>query len=43
MQVRRRLLAQAMLLGDKAIPNQTVLRRHAADSVRVFLAAYGAK
>lgn len=34
---------QAMLLGDKAIPNQTVLRRHAADSVRVFLAAYGAK
>lgn len=32
---------RAMLLGDAAIPRLTALRRHAADSVRVFLAAYG--
>lgn len=32
---------RAMLLGDAAIPRPTALRRHAADSVRVFLAAYG--
>lgn len=34
-------LNQAMLLGDAAIPGPTALRRHAADAVRVFLAAYG--
>jgi AcrR family transcriptional regulator len=34
-------LNQAMLLGDKAIPRQAELRRHAAEGVRVFLAAYG--
>ncbi|MET0941649.1 MAG: TetR/AcrR family transcriptional regulator [Mesorhizobium sp.] len=34
-------LNQAMLLGDEAIPTQAELRRHAADGVRVFLAAYG--
>lgn len=34
-------LNQAMLLGDEAIPKPAVLRRHAADGVRVFLAAYG--
>jgi TetR/AcrR family transcriptional regulator, mexJK operon transcriptional repressor len=32
---------QAMLLGDKAIPSAAELRRHAADAVRAFLAAYG--
>ncbi|PWK68451.1 TetR/AcrR family transcriptional regulator [Aminobacter sp. AP02] len=32
---------QAMLLGDSAIPSPEELRRHAADGVRVFLAAYG--
>ena len=32
---------QAMLLGDDAIPSPAVLRRHAADGARVFLAAYG--
>jgi AcrR family transcriptional regulator len=31
---------RAMLLGDKAIPGKAALRRHAADAVRVFLAAY---
>lgn len=31
----------AMLLGDESIPKQAALRRHAVDSVRVFLAAYG--
>ena len=36
-------LNRAMLLGDKAIPKQAVLRRHAAECVRVFLAAYGTK
>ena len=34
-------LNQAMLLGDGAIPKPPALRRHASDSVRVFLAAYG--
>jgi hypothetical protein len=32
---------RAMLLGDEAIPTQAELRRHAAEGVRVFLAAYG--
>ena len=32
---------QVMLLGDKAIPSAAARRRHAADAVRVFLAAYG--
>jgi AcrR family transcriptional regulator len=36
-------LNRAMLLGDDAIPKQAVLRRHAAECVRVFLAAYGRK
>ncbi|HUB44870.1 MAG TPA: TetR/AcrR family transcriptional regulator [Acetobacteraceae bacterium] len=34
-------LNQAMLLGDAGIPKPAALRRHAADAVRVFLAAYG--
>jgi TetR/AcrR family transcriptional regulator, mexJK operon transcriptional repressor len=34
-------LNQAMLLGDDAIPEPRELRRHAAEGVRVFLAAYG--
>lgn len=34
-------LNQAMLLGDTAIPKPAELRRHAAEGVRVFLAAYG--
>lgn len=34
-------LNRAMLLGDDAIPKPAVLRRHVAESVRVFLAAYG--
>jgi TetR/AcrR family transcriptional repressor of mexJK operon len=34
-------LNRAMLLGDEAIPPPAELRRHAAESVRVFLAAYG--
>ncbi len=34
-------LNQAMLLGDGAIPKPTELRRHAAEGVRTFLAAYG--
>lgn len=32
---------RAMLLGDEAIPTEAVLRQHAAEGVRVFLAAYG--
>jgi TetR/AcrR family transcriptional repressor of mexJK operon len=36
-------LNKAMLLGDGAIPKPTALRRHAAEGVRVFLAAYGKK
>ncbi|MCV0369724.1 TetR/AcrR family transcriptional regulator C-terminal domain-containing protein [Filomicrobium sp.] len=31
---------KAMLLGDEAIPSPAALRQHAADAVRVFLAAY---
>jgi TetR/AcrR family transcriptional repressor of mexJK operon len=34
---------RAMLLGDDAIPKHGALRRHAAECVRVFLAAYGKK
>ena len=34
-------LSKAMLLGDDAIPKPAALRRHAAEAVRVFLAAYG--
>jgi AcrR family transcriptional regulator len=33
-------LNKAMLLGDEAIPKPSALRRHAAEGVRVFLAAY---
>jgi AcrR family transcriptional regulator len=36
-------LNRAMLLGDGAIPQPAELRRHAAEGVRVFLAAYGRK
>ena len=36
-------LNRAMLLGDGAIPKPAELRRHAAEGVRVFLAAYGEK
>ncbi|MBP1870430.1 HTH-type transcriptional regulator QacR [Ensifer adhaerens] len=31
----------AMLLGDRAIPDADALRSHARESVRIFLAAYG--
>lgn len=34
-------LNRAMLLGDEAIPGPEELKRHAAEGVRVFLAAYG--
>ena len=34
-------LNRVMLLGDGAIPAPAALRRHAAESVRMFLAAYG--
>ena len=34
-------LNRAMLLGDDAIPAAAALRRHVAEGVRVFLAAYG--
>lgn len=34
-------LNRAMLLGDEAIPKPAELRRHAAEGVRFFLAAYG--
>ena len=36
-------LNRAMLLGDDAIPKPAALRRHAAECVRIFLAAYGKK
>jgi AcrR family transcriptional regulator len=36
-------LNQAMLLGDAGIPKPAALRRHAAEAVRMFLAAYGAR
>jgi len=32
---------RAMLLGDAAVPGPVVLRRHAKEAVRVFMAAYG--
>ncbi len=35
-------LNRAMLLGDSAIPKPADLRRHAEETVRVFLASYGA-
>jgi TetR/AcrR family transcriptional regulator, mexJK operon transcriptional repressor len=35
-------LNRAMLLGDDSIPSEQELRRHAEQSVQVFLAAYGA-
>nr|WP_281422992.1 TetR/AcrR family transcriptional regulator [Sphingomonas colocasiae] len=31
---------RVMMLGDSAIPDQATLRRHAAEAVRAFLAAY---
>ena len=34
---------RVMFLGDKAIPGPAALRRHAAEGVRVFLAAYGSR
>lgn len=34
-------LNRAMLLGDDAIPKPAALRRHAAECVKVFMAAYG--
>lgn len=34
-------LNEAMLLGDEAIAEPAELRHHAAESVRIFLAAYG--
>ena len=36
-------LNRAMLLGDDAIPKPAALRRHVAESVHVFLAAYERK
>jgi TetR/AcrR family transcriptional repressor of mexJK operon len=36
-------LNRAMLLGDEAIPAPAALRRHTADGVRVFLAAYATR
>ena len=36
-------LNRAMLLGDKAIPAADALRRHVAEGVRVFLAAYATR
>jgi TetR/AcrR family transcriptional repressor of mexJK operon len=32
---------RAMLLGDAAVPGPAELKRHAAEAVRIFLAAYG--
>jgi hypothetical protein len=32
---------RAMLLGDAAVPEPAELERHAAEAVRIFLAAYG--
>lgn len=32
---------RAMLLGDAAVPPPSELQRHAAEAVRIFLAAYG--
>jgi TetR/AcrR family transcriptional regulator, mexJK operon transcriptional repressor len=36
-------LNRAMLLGDEAIPAADALRRHVAEGVRVFLAAYATR
>jgi AcrR family transcriptional regulator len=36
-------LNRAMLLGDAAIPTPAALRRHTAEGVRVFLAAYATR
>ena len=36
-------LNRAMLLGDEAIPTAAALRRHVAEGVRVFLAAYATR
>ena len=36
-------LNRAMLLGDRAIPSADALRRHVAEGVRVFLAAYATR
>jgi TetR/AcrR family transcriptional regulator, mexJK operon transcriptional repressor len=33
-------LNEAMLLGDRAVPKTAGLRRHCAEAVRIFLAAY---
>jgi TetR/AcrR family transcriptional regulator, mexJK operon transcriptional repressor len=33
-------ISRAMLLGDEGIPDASVLRRHAAETVRMFVAAY---
>jgi TetR/AcrR family transcriptional repressor of mexJK operon len=35
-------LNEAMLLGDGAVPGPTAIRRHCAEAVRIFLAAYAA-
>jgi hypothetical protein len=35
-------LNKVMLLGDDAIPKPAALRRHVAECVDMFLAAYGA-
>jgi TetR/AcrR family transcriptional regulator, mexJK operon transcriptional repressor len=32
---------RAMFLGDAAVPARPALRRHAAEAVRIFMAAYG--
>ena len=34
-------LNEAMLLGDRAVPEPAELRRHCAEAARIFLAAYG--
>ena len=34
-------LNTAMLLGDQAVPAPAALRRHCAEAIRLFLAAYG--
>lgn len=34
-------LNRAMMLGDAAVPGEDELRRHAAEAVRIFLAAFG--
>lgn len=33
-------LNEAMLLGDKSVPSKPALRRHIAEAVRIFVAAY---